>query len=249
MNCKISKFSSIDYYEFSLESPTILLGKSGSGKSTIIQAIIWCFIGGRGHKHAKVDIDYNDVKYSRHNNHLTIQTEDKILKNSEAESYISSIYGSKESFLLSFCLRQSEHSLLCIGSGNEKWKVLNELTFGSQNPEILLEKCSSKISKYKSELAIEKSKIDSLKSVSEDIPNISEEDINNNLNEIDLKLELNNKELKNTLKTESVLSSIPEERTISDRIEHLELSNLLNKLKIKDIEKCKEILDKCCGMD
>lgn len=126
------------------ENVNLLSGVSGSGKSTICEAIFFCLYGGMNNIHnisekkdtTKVIMQFNEYSISRskppENISITIYSEkdNKILNGIDAQSWINSNFGSKDLWIASSYLSQSCKHFLMTESNSKKMDLLSEITFG-----------------------------------------------------------------------------------------------------------------------
>lgn len=132
-----------------------LTGESGAGKSTIIMAIEWCLYGknsgikprgkntlvpevtirfenffGRG---VEEDHEGNDVVLERKSpNFITVFLPNNVSLNADAaQGWINQNFGSRDLWMATSCLFQGTRNIILSGTGEEKFKILRELTYGS----------------------------------------------------------------------------------------------------------------------
>lgn len=138
-----------------------LVGESGAGKSTVIMAIKWCLYGEntgikpRGKNtlvpeviirfedffksinHSKETLDYQEPEYDltierRSPNFINVfLPNDVSLDADAAQGWINKTFGSKDLWLATSCLFQGTRNVILSGTGEEKFKILRELTYGS----------------------------------------------------------------------------------------------------------------------
>ena len=136
-------------YEFVDNTITLLKGVSGSGKSTIFEAISWCLFAGMQHILPN-DIDGKTLKtcviLEIHNIIIKRTKPPNILKitftdnddqylDQQAEEFIINKFGSKDLWLSSSYIIQGSRSPLVALSNVKKFELLNELTFGDDENE------------------------------------------------------------------------------------------------------------------
>lgn len=122
-----------------------LTGSSGAGKSSLLEAFEWVIFGKnagikpRAHKDLipRVELKMegnlcsNNWNIIRDGNDLTVKTSSgKTLTADAAQGYICSVFGDKDLWKCSSYLQQGNRNLLLTGSGEEKLKLLRELTYG-----------------------------------------------------------------------------------------------------------------------
>lgn len=159
-------------YNFSDGSMVLLKGDSGAGKSTIMQAIYWCLYGSmRGIynntgliKTCSVTIKINnwiiyrqkrpevlkltiDNNNNSNNNSGTENTyQDKI-----AQDLINERFGSKELWKSCSYIGQKERCFLLSSSAYEKLNLLNQLSFGDDDPKKYIKGIDNELKNAKSE--------------------------------------------------------------------------------------------------
>lgn len=158
MELSINNFRSIAEKNYVFPNGnTLISGESGSGKSTILESIIWCFYGGsnvtpfiqeKGKKiTTKVIVKINNLVITRTkppDKCQIILGNNKKLEHSEAQEYINNFFGSKSLWETSCYLKQDCRSNLLFSSGQEKYSLIKEIIFGNESskssPESYLEK-------------------------------------------------------------------------------------------------------------
>lgn len=180
MELSIKNFRSIseEKYVFS-KGNTLISGESGTGKSTILESIIWCFYGGNnvapfkeGNKKiiTKVEIKINNLLITRTkppDKCQVIIDNDKKLEHDEAQSYINNLFGCKNLWETSCYLKQDSRSNLLFSSSQEKYSLIKEIIFGNEesknSPESYLEKLSIFSKNLDSKLSNQDGKIEILR--------------------------------------------------------------------------------------
>lgn len=182
---RFKRYGGQESFTFPAHELTLLSGKSGAGKTTIFEAIMWCLYGGmRGiypkgtHGTAKsqtcVLIELNEVRgmYIRR-----VQPPDTLevrIPNSEgvyvtytgteAQTHVNDVFGLKDFFRTSGYIRQKELSPLITYSSGEKMRLIHQLTFGDEdlkdydNPELYVNAIDLKLSEVKAKVIAENSK-------------------------------------------------------------------------------------------
>lgn len=121
---------------------TLLHGKSGTGKSTIFQAVLWCLYGTirgfkpRGCTNAQtvVVLEIGDIAIGRRNSpkELRLYRANYIsLLDEEAQEWINIHFGDESYFITSSYVAQGERCLLLEGKNSEKVELLNSIIYGS----------------------------------------------------------------------------------------------------------------------
>lgn len=148
MEIIINNFRSIcdQKYKFT-EGNNLVTGKSGLGKSTILEAVIWCFYGGTsvtpfnaGKKKivTRVEVKIRDIIFIRTKppDKSEVIIGNKKLEHAEAQEYINNFLGSKSLWETSSYLKQDNRSNMLFSSSQEKYSLVKELVFGrEENPQ------------------------------------------------------------------------------------------------------------------
>lgn len=151
-------------YKFSKSKITLLKGQSGAGKSTILEAIFWCFYGRLPRPLVPLDIPKKDRAKVRSYVRITLegrtiyrQTRPKLLKvvvsgielrDEEAQNYINDWLGVSNFWLETSYLRQKQCNALVMGSAADKLNLITSLATQGDDP-------SEKISKVDAEIKAE----------------------------------------------------------------------------------------------
>ena len=133
--------SEVVEFEFLENNITLLTGPSGTGKTTIFNAILWCLYGGDGFKPNKPDnsksttiiIIFSNLWIKRTGKKIIemCTKDNQILTNESAQGYIDNLFGNKNLWLSSSYILQDERNILLTSSGKEKFSILHEIAFGS----------------------------------------------------------------------------------------------------------------------
>lgn len=153
--------------EFNFEDGKLILlkGQSGTGKSTILEAIKWCLYGNIrgiypsgftpsyggdiiGKSKTYITLEFSDFSITRSQapEQLRVSRVDNELVQESAQHYIESIFGNKNVWLASSFVKQNEKCPLMTASNTERMSLLNEILFGSdivndfENPDFYVEK-------------------------------------------------------------------------------------------------------------
>lgn len=144
----------------------MILGNSGSGKSTFARAIHFCLYGGRKYKLSmngknKLSVELKfftnneqfSIKRERPSEVLTVTNGDKIYKNNEAQGWIDSKFGTEESWISSSYLAQEKDNFFMSESNARKKELLNQIVFGNcssiYEPDDILNRCEDKMNSLK----------------------------------------------------------------------------------------------------
>ena len=142
-------------FDFPSQQFNLLKSPSGTGKSTLLDAIRWCFYGkstdvyplntqGNATAQTCVTVTLEEcggliLCRSKPPEHLTITiggtSNARVLKGQSAEAYVTELFGSSQIWSMTSYLPQDEKSLLMTASNREKLEFLQELTFGPQQEQ------------------------------------------------------------------------------------------------------------------
>ena len=142
-------------FDFPSQQFNLLKSPSGTGKSTLLDAIRWCFYGkstdvyplntpGTAATVTCVTVTLEEcggiiLCRSKPPEQLTISIGGtgnvRILKGQSAEAYVTDLFGSSQIWSMTSYLPQDEKSLLMTASNREKLELLQELTFGPQQDQ------------------------------------------------------------------------------------------------------------------
>lgn len=213
---------------------TLLKGKSGSGKSSILNAIFWCLYGslrkisrlGDEKAATEVSLCFGDVSITRKTkpNQLILQTQtNNYYEGDIAQNLIYSWFGTEEIWQISCYVAQGQRNAFLSSTNNARMDMLNLIAFYEEDPTTKIEKLANIISERTKER----------KNLEEQFK-MSVEKFNLCVQESGL----------NNLDFSTLLS---DENKISLWKNHDELSNSLKELQKKQIlqEKNKEDLNEC----
>lgn len=170
-------------YKFKRGDLFHLTGSSGAGKSTLLEAFEWVIFGKitgvkpRAHKDLipRVHLIMDELSIIRDGNDLTVMTNSgKTLTSDAAQGHICSIFGDKDLWKCSSYLEQGNRNLLLTGSGEEKLRLLRDLTYGygigqEDDPEHYLTIISEALKKCQKEKATQSAIYDSFYAETETI--------------------------------------------------------------------------------
>lgn len=171
--------------EFSGRKLTLINGKSGIGKTTILEGILWCLYGGMLHIYPSgttgsvssptcVLLEFSElgglyVRRIQPPNTIEVGVPGSgVLTGVEAQAYIESIFGPKDFYITSSYIQQNTRCPLITGSNAEKTQLLHELTFGghstseAENPEMYLTRIDTELVNLKSYIGVEMGKYNAL---------------------------------------------------------------------------------------
>ena len=171
--------------EFSGRKLTLINGKSGVGKTTILEGILWCLYGGMLHIYPSgttgsvssptcVLLEFSElgglyIRRIQPPNTIEVGVPGSgVLTGVEAQAYIESIFGPKDFYITSSYIQQNTRCPLITGSNAEKTQLLHELTFGghstseTENPEMYLTRIDTELVNLKSYIGVEMGKYNAL---------------------------------------------------------------------------------------
>ena len=171
MDLHIIGFRSISdkLFNFPSESIFLISGASGSGKSTIMNAIYWCLYGNMRNvrnfssKSSKCSVKITCSNYfiirSKSPEELKYVTNEIILCDDEAQEKINQLYGSKEMWLSSCYLSQNSRNLFLNGNTDSRLKILSEISFSNEDPSEMINKIESILSEKMKEFTLKNNKL------------------------------------------------------------------------------------------
>ena len=155
MRLRLIRFRCFDdrTFELGLQQFNLLKGPSGIGKSTLLEAIKWCFYGKSSHIYpsntsgtlntpTSVTISLDEygglvVSRSKPPEVLVVSIpsaitngEPQTLKGDSAQAYIINMFGTSQIWLMTSYIEQGERSILMTAPNSSKLELLQELTFG-----------------------------------------------------------------------------------------------------------------------
>jgi ABC-type lipoprotein export system ATPase subunit len=171
--------------EFNVNELTLISGESGIGKSTLMEAILWCLYGGMQHIYPSgspstaknptyVILEFPGFAIRRSQPPNTIEVNINAesaapaqrLENQAAQAYIESVFDNRDFFLSSSYIQQNTRCPLVTSSDKEKTQLLHDLAFGnqdqSQDPDLYLQRIESEMVGLKNHVAQETGKYNTL---------------------------------------------------------------------------------------
>lgn len=144
----------------------MLKGSSGTGKSTVLEAIRWCLFGGvhgvepwlnttKAKTKVELTLPGMVVTRSRAPEKLQVQIEDQILTAEAAQAVLISRMGSKAMWNLTSYIMQGERSPLMTAPNSARLELLQEMVFGvveeetSATPEYYINKIEHELTRVK----------------------------------------------------------------------------------------------------
>jgi len=144
--------------EIPLNKITLLKGKSGSGKTSILKSIEWVLygevkkVGPRSTPNAKtsVSLKINNIHIVRtkNPNKLTL-INDLNYEDDNAQAKINQLYGEYEIWLASSCMSQMSHNYFLMSSNSVRMELLNKISFHDEDPYEYINKIDSSLDKHK----------------------------------------------------------------------------------------------------
>lgn len=161
----------------------LINGKSGKGKSTILNAILYVITGklknitsiNKKSTNVTLKIDNITVTRSRGPNRLSIEKDGKVYESDEAQGIINSIFGPEFSNT-SYIDQDNAYSFVSL-SPSDKMEFLEKLLLHNYNIEKIKDNIKTEISKTKSNYISEESKINTLEELLKTMKMVEQEDL------------------------------------------------------------------------
>ncbi len=145
-------------------------GESGSGKSTIFNAILWCLYGSirnikpKNKKNCKTEVILSFKKFLIHRvsspKELTLEyNKENCLKDDESQEFINNYFGDESFFIATSYISQEKKCFLLEGKNTEKIELINSIIYGSpkgKQSEKIINKIKDKIKEFENNLTKEK---------------------------------------------------------------------------------------------
>jgi len=160
MNIILKNFRDINEKKYNFNSKFYLIkGDSGSGKSTIMEAIKFALFGGhknikplKNTKKTEVELTYQDLKITRSKNpeQLKLIKEEKEYINQEAQYIINEKFNCEKIWFLSSYVPQDKRNIFIDSNSQEKIEIIKKIIFNKENDTnqkifIVLDKLYKKI--------------------------------------------------------------------------------------------------------
>lgn len=147
------------HHDYQLELPdnqlVLIQGRSGAGKSTIFQAILWLLYGkmqniyphGKKNSYLFVEMELGDMRIKRETkpSRLKVVKPNLLLEGTPAQEEINKLFGSKEFWLTTSYIQQNHRCALLSTSPAERLEVLNRLSFSDEDPDAIISKIDQRL--------------------------------------------------------------------------------------------------------
>lgn len=161
----------------------LINGKSGKGKSTILNSILYCITGklknistiNKKYTKVKLSIDNMAITRTRGPNRLIVEKEGKTYEDDQAQAIIDNVFGSE--FSNTSYIDQDNINSFVFLSPSEKIEFLEKLLLSQHNIETIKDNIKDAISKTKLDHVSEESKITTLSSLLKNMIHTPEQDL------------------------------------------------------------------------
>lgn len=166
MKIQLCNFRSYDKFEIEIEegSLTLLKGMSGSGKSTILQAIYWCLYGNikgvdkktapTSKLHVQIEIGPYKIYRHRRPNLFRVEVGSSSYCDKVAQDIIDRTFGSRDVWTSCSYLIQGSKNHFFTLSPAEKADFIRKLTFSDEEPSLYISKVDLRLRDQISRLKI-----------------------------------------------------------------------------------------------
>jgi len=248
MKITLTNFKCWENKSFTLPDNGICLlnGKSGKGKSSLLNAIVYCITGDGGRyattfskKHTKVAIEIDNFKITRSKGPSSLFVEDKhtkkIYENDEAQAFINRIFGSEFSNT-SYIDQENVNSFVFL-SPSEKMEFLEKLLLHQYNIDDIKTKIKEDMSKTKNSYTSFEAKISTLQDIIKKMVFKEEKDV------FVEKIKLSEDNYEKTIKTLKTNLETSEKnlKTVSQKIKKYEEKYRLNRESLMTYNNLKEL--------
>lgn len=175
-----------------LGSITLVKGKSGCGKSTILQGIIWCLYGNlrlvapnqmenstksKAKTQVIVELPFNfncvddilSITRQKNPNQLIVTHNKQIYEDKTAQSIIDDLFGTYDIWMASCYIGQGCRNTFLTAANTGKMELLNSIAFHEEDPNVYIERIDNRImeidSVYKTKLAIFTNNLNTLQTI------------------------------------------------------------------------------------
>lgn len=129
---------------------TLLKGKSGSGKSTILNAIFWCLYGtlrkvgplGDEKQSTKVRLDFHtnfSITRQTKPQQIKVTLNEQLYEGEVAQSLINGWFGDSDVWQMSCYIAQGQRNSFLSGTNTSRMDLLNVITFHEEDPNIKID--------------------------------------------------------------------------------------------------------------
>lgn len=161
----------------------LINGKSGKGKSTILNSILYCITGklknistiNKKYTKVKLSIDNMAITRTRGPNRLIVEKEGKTYEDDQAQAIIDNVFGSE--FSNTSYIDQDNINSFVFLSPSEKIEFLEKLLLSQHDIETIKDNIKDAISKTKVDHVAEESKISTLSSLLKNMTYTPEQDL------------------------------------------------------------------------
>lgn len=238
----------------SIEAPigqlTLIRGTSGSGKTTILQAITWCLYGNirnvspNHSEKAKTKVSLSFpinkgiifIEREKNPNRFKITFNNVIYEDKVAQSIIDDLFGNNDIWMASCYIGQGCRNAFLTAPNTGKMELLNSIAFHEDDPSNYIDKIDIAITEsetlYKNKLSIFNNNLNNLQNLLSKI-DITKALTEDKVNQINNELVTNNLEL-------TRLQKVKLERDVN--------FNLMNKL-IEQLKNIKEVIIPTSNLD
>lgn len=154
--------------EFTLDLPEtsliLLKGASGAGKSTLFQGLAWCLYGGMQHvfnhrlgtQRCFVEVTLPEITVYRQKRPelLRVTYRGQTHEDAAAQGIIEQVFGTKEVWYACCYVPQNGRNLLLSAGNAEKMRLIQQLSFSTDDPSAYLERIEADLSQRQQSLAV-----------------------------------------------------------------------------------------------
>lgn len=139
-------------------SITLLKGCSGTGKTTILRSIAWCFYGNmrnitpKNNPDAKTKVSISfpinhelmAITRSRNPRRLLVEYKNHCSEDDVAQAIINDLFGNYDIWLASCCINQKRRNTFLAAPNTAKMELLHSIAFHEENPADFISKIDDK---------------------------------------------------------------------------------------------------------